>query len=71
LNQLPESIQEAVQRLQAHGLAAGISSFGPLIYILQEDTNDITEFVEQCLRSLSLKSLSRALGYNSGHDISL
>jgi beta-ribofuranosylaminobenzene 5'-phosphate synthase len=67
---LPESIQEAVQCLQSRGLAAGISSLGPLIYILQEDTNSITELVEQCLRPLSLKSLSRVLGCDSGHDVS-
>jgi beta-ribofuranosylaminobenzene 5'-phosphate synthase len=69
LEALHPNVQDAVRQLHALGFAAGVSSFGPLIYILRPVDNLSLSAIERRFADTTINLLEIVEGSNSAFEI--
>jgi beta-ribofuranosylaminobenzene 5'-phosphate synthase len=65
----PAISQAAVRKLHELGYAAGVSSMGPLIYVIRPQEDLALESIRACFAEESINELKVVAGFNSGFEI--
>ena len=65
----PAGSQAALRKLHELGYAAGISSMGPLIYVIRPQEDLALDSIRSCFAEHSVNELKVVAGFNSGFEI--